>query len=274
MQKIHGPEGMRVWQGFRSNAYLDNRSEFVDKLGELIIPATMQMKGPAGMLGYFSSLLPNSDLTLPDHIALEIYESEEISKQVNQTSSSGKAYHVLQKSFFDFVENDEGSKSKFSQPSAFQGSIDFSQAYYLFQNEINWLDNKTNIFCAKRLPHISADAMLEHIQQVIPDWLDKNINVNGSILICEKDYVLYWEHSKYWDSGLSATSLFPRLSSVLGKPIINGKPLLRSVPPLHTLDYKGLKMEESSSIDIRVISAKVAHTKPIFNATAMRNQAC
>lgn len=264
MQKVHGPEGIRVWQGYRNETYLNNRADFVNKLGALVLPITMQTKEPVGLLGYFTSLLPNSDFTLPDQIALELYESPESCTQANHTTTSVNSYQVIQNDSFNFCQDGDIPVSKFNLPIAYENTINFGQAYYLLNNEINWRDNKTNIFCAKRPPHISPTEMQTHIQQVIPSWLAKNSNVNGSILVCEKDYVLYWEHSTSWDSGLSANSLFSLFSEVLNKPLIAGKPLLRSVPPLNAQDHPGLKIEESSSVDIRVICTKFNPATPIF----------
>lgn len=257
MKKIHGPQGIRVWQGYRNTKYLDNSSSFMNELGELVIPATMQMLEQVGLKSYFPSILPPSNFILPDEIALEMYDSPQSYLTATESTILGKAHKAILNNTFNFSDQNDIPKSTASFPVAFENKIILGQPYYLCDNEINWRDNKTNIYCAKRLPHISPEKMIAHIQDVIPDWLGNNINVNGSILICEKDYVLYWEHSKFWDSGLSLTSLFPMFSSVLSKPVLEGKPLLRSVPPLNTLDYRGLKIESGSSLDVRVIGAPI-----------------
>lgn len=260
--KAHGPQGIRVWQGYRSEIYKDKREKFVNALGELFIPITVQMMEPIGLRSYFPAILPESNFTLPDEIALMSYSSQEDYYKATRTTTPGKAYSVLHGNFFNFSYSAGIPKSKSDFPIAYENKIELGQPYYLCDKEIDWRDNKTTVYCAKKLPHVSTENMLAHIEKTIPVWLKKNININGSILICEDEYVLYWEHSTFWDSTKSLSSLFPSFSEVLQRPTLSDKPLLRSIPPLNTRDYNGVEVSSGSNLDIRLIDNTIHKKLP------------
>lgn len=256
MKNAHGPQGIRIWQGYRAKRYLDSRQRFIDTLGELFIPATVQMMEPIGLKSYFPTILPESKFRLPDEIALVAYDSQDTYYRATKTTTPGRAYGALHGNVFNFSSEDEIPKSKSAFPIEYQGALTFGQPYYLCDNLVDWRDNKTNIYCAQRSPNISKEDMLTHINDIILVWQKQNVNVNGSILVCEADYVLYWEHSKFWDSNDSLSSLFPFFAPVLQRPVIAGKPLMRTVPTLNTFEYDGLSVEAGSNLDIRLIDKK------------------
>lgn len=264
MKNAHGPQGIRVWQGYRAERYLNRRDDFIDTLGKLFIPATVQMMEPIGLKCYFPTILPESDFLLPDEIALVGYDSQDSYYGAAKTTTAGRAYGALHGNVFNFSRDGDIPWSKSDFPQKFSNEITIGQPYYLCDKAIDWRDNKTNIYCAKRLAQVSTQEMIEHIQSIIPVWQQQNINVNGSILVCEKNFVLYWEHSTFWDSDKSLSSLFPFFAPVLEQPIISGKPLLKSIPALNTFDYEGLSVSEGSNLNVRLVGDYQKSKRSLF----------
>ncbi|WP_448548886.1 hypothetical protein [Thalassotalea fusca] len=244
------PTGFRVWQGYRSEGYLNRRDDFVEKLGTLFIPATVQMMEPLGLIGYFPAILPDTGFKLPDEIALVLYGSQEDYKTASRESTSGRAYGALHGAVFNFSRGGEIPKSKSAFPQKYEGELELGTPYYLRDDEIDWRDGKTKVYCARRHPDISLAEFTKHIKSVIDAWSKQNaLDIDGSILVCEADYILYWEHSK------SSKSLFPYFAPVLNYPMLADKPLLRSVPELNTVPYEGIDVQAGDNLDVRLLAS-------------------
>ena len=54
------PDGIRVWRGFRSRSFFDNRAKFDCFVGTVFVPQTAQQMEPLGLRAYFPALLPDS----------------------------------------------------------------------------------------------------------------------------------------------------------------------------------------------------------------------
>lgn len=262
MIKIHGPQGIRVWQGYRAANYKNNRENFIKTLEDLLFPITVQMMEPIGLRSYFPALLPESSFTLPDEVALIAFASQEEHQRVKHSTTAGKAHNALQSSIYNTSNSTDIPVSKSDFPIAFEHKLEFGQPYYLCNKEINWRDNKTSLYCAKRLPHISPTKMIQHIQSVIPAWVNQNTNINGSILVCEKDFVLYWEHSTFWDSEPSFSSLFPFFAPVLERPVISGKPKIKKIPALNATVSNYLTINSGEIFDIRLMETTIHKSLP------------
>lgn len=255
----HGPQGIIVWQGYRSEKYKNNRDKFIKTLSDLFIPRTVQVMEPIGLCNYFPTILPDSNFTLPDEISLVSYSSKDHYQEVIKATLASKVYDALRSHIFNFSSLTNIPQSKSDFPLVWESNVDFGQPYYLCDSEINWRDNKTKVYCAKRLPHIPPKKMLIHIEKTIAVWRSKNTHINGSILVCEKDFVLYWEHTSVCASAEAISSLFPLFAPVLQRPIISRKPAIKNVSPLDIDDYNEL-FAVGCSLDIR-LQEKNIHTE-------------
>lgn len=239
MSKAHKPNSIRIWKSYRTNNDTINHERFIDVLGGLFIPTTVTVMEPTGLHNYFSARKVESETSLSDEIALLAYLP--LDNKANATATVN-AYGALYRAFFNFSSLSELPESKSDAPVAYKKSIEVGQPYYLCDDSIDWCDNKTRLYCAKKLPQVTTRQMLGHVEKVIPEWQKNNGTINGSLLVCENDYVLYWEHSSFRDTASSVNSLFPFFSSVLQSPIISDQRTLRTIPYLNPKQHKAFQV--------------------------------
>lgn len=252
-------DGIRVWRGFRSRAFLSNRTGFEEKIGSIFVPQTAQQMEPLGLAAYFPALLPDSraisndvNLKIPDEIALVVYPSNEIYKRATGESVAGRAYGLLHSTVFNFDTESEPHipKSTSDFPEQWHNNWQENKSYYLTDEEIDWRSGATWTLAAKPREDILSPPFRDAINSSIDDWQSSShANINGAIICICSEYLLYWEHNTADDD---TQSLVPKLLSLLEQPFISKKADLTKVPPAFTTHDYGVKMTEGDVFDVRV----------------------
>ncbi len=101
---------------------------FVERLGQLFMPFTVQMQRQYGLTAYLPAVLPESkESTIPDEVALVFYRTQECYHEAKR-SVGGRAYSELHELVFDMP----ASRSGFPKLLA-ADEITPDQPYHLFE---------------------------------------------------------------------------------------------------------------------------------------------
>lgn len=251
------PDGIRVWRGFRSRSFFDNREEFESIIGSIFVPQTVQQMEPLGLKAYFPALLPNSIsfgsndtfLKIPDEVALVVYPSKEIYQHAVEFSVAGRAYGLLHRPVFN-VNDPEIPASKSGHPEPWTGVLNWDTPCYLTPEAIDWHAGVTRLLVAKPGRHSTAEEFLEQLNNIIRGWLLKRKKIfNGCIICANPQYLLYWEHREVDNE---QGSLLPLLLEILEKPYINRMASPVIVPPAFHEPDEGVDMKAGDFLDVRV----------------------
>ncbi len=255
------PHGIRVWRGFRSRHFFNNRAGFDSKIGRIFVPQTAQQMEPLGLCAYFPALLPNSIhpgsngrfLKIPDEIALVVYPSREIYDNAVKHSVAGRAYGLLHSSVFNF-NDPKIPPSQSGYPEAWSGELNWDTPCYLVSNAIDWRSGVTRLLVAQPERNNIAENFLEQLNNIIHDWLlTAKKNVNGSIICASSEYLLYWEHREV---DTEQGSLLPLLLKILDTPYINSTARPVVVPPAFQQPDEGVDISAGDFLDVRVDTCK------------------
>lgn len=263
------PDGIRVWRGFRSRAFIDKKEDFDKKVGSIFVPQTAQQMEPLGLCAYFPALLPDSIppdtsnpgpndlapndifLKIPDEIALVVYPSKEAYEKATTESVAGRAYGLLHVPVFNFDDKDPAiPPSKSGDPTPWSGELVWDVPCYLVPDAIDWQSGVTRLLAAKPAIKFEGDDFLDRLNDILRGWLMKrDENIDGSIICACPDYLLYWEHRKVdTDDG----SLIPMLLDLLETPYINKSSSPVIVPPAFHEPDKGVDIKVGDFLDVRV----------------------
>lgn len=256
-KRLSKPEGIRVWRGFRSRSYFDNRPGFDKVIGSVFVPQTAQQMEPLGLNAYFPALLPDSIppgsndqfLKIPDEIALVVYPSKKCYEHAINSSVAGRAYGILHWPVFN-VSDPEIPPSKSGHPEPWSGGLNWDSPCYLVPDEIDWRAGTTRLLAAKPAHKESSEKFLKKLNDIVRGWLLKrDKNINGSIICVTPDYLLYWEHREY---DKEADSLIPLLLDILETPYLNNKAKPAIVPPAFHEPDEGLKISAGDFLEVHV----------------------
>lgn len=190
------PDSVRVWRGFKLKEL--NVETYYSKLGEVLIPTTIQMQSTLGLTAYLPTVLPYEKFeTIPDEIALVFYESKDVYQHTFKTTA-GRAYGLLHSAIFDFHE--EASKSDF--PILLNEGVEWEQPYYLFEDCPDWQAGKTRVLVGAR----KASQETEEFKDILFNALKqlqtlRPVGLDGVYFVVSNEYVVYWEH---WDDEATA----------------------------------------------------------------------
>jgi hypothetical protein len=120
----------RFWRGWKIESL--SSQAFQAGLNARLLPMTVGVGGGKGLVGYLPFLYPENNGTLPDEVALVIYQDEP-SYQAIRSTPEGKAYGDLHWEFFDKAR---GSGSLVPEPYA--GRIENQKAYDVLQSDADW----------------------------------------------------------------------------------------------------------------------------------------
>ena len=251
------PCGIRVWRGFRSRAFFNDREGFDKIIGEVFVPQTAQQMEPLGLCAYFPALLPDSIppgsndqfLKIPDEVALVVYPSKEYYQRAATSSVAGRAYSLLHWPFFNGYDPDI-PRSQSGHPEPWAGTLDWDVPYYLVPDAIDWRSGVTHLLVARPLFSMKPEVFCEHLNTVIRDWLEKRErHINGSVIFACPEYLLYWEHR---EMDCDHDSLIPRLLPLLESPYLNSAATPVIVPPAFHEPDEGVNIRVGECLNVRV----------------------
>jgi len=132
---------VRVWIGYALAGLLatNGRQYFYQQLGDIFIPATVELMAPLGLRAYIPSVLaPARHAVAPDEIALVFYRSEAEYQRACHESCAGRTYGALHGALFSFIAHRGRPASHSAFPLPFNGMPAQSGAIELFDRATDW----------------------------------------------------------------------------------------------------------------------------------------
>ena len=140
---------VRVFRGRKKTGV--RRDIFVEHLGQLFMPFTVQMQRQYGLTAYLPAVLPESkESTIPDEVALVFYRTQQCYHEAKR-SVGGRAYNELHELVFDMP----ASRSGFPKLLA-ADEITPDQPYHLFERSIDWQNGYCRLFVGTRKADVTA----------------------------------------------------------------------------------------------------------------------
>jgi hypothetical protein len=181
-------DSVRVFRG-RKNAGV-RRHTFVERLGQLFMPFTVQMQRQYGLTAYLPAVLPESEeSTIPDEVALVFYRTQDCYHEAKR-SVGGRAYSELHELVFDMP----ASRSGFPKLLA-ADEITPDQPYHLFERSIDWQTGYCRLFVGTRKAEVASDAFLAGVAKAAREVQMDPRSLDAAIFSATNDWVIWWDHS-------------------------------------------------------------------------------
>ena len=181
-------DSVRVFRG-RKKAGV-RRDIFVERLGQLFMPFTVQMQRQYGLTAYLPAVLPESkESTIPDEVALVFYRTQECYHEAKR-SVGGRAYSELHELVFDMP----ASRSGFPKLLA-ADEITPDQPYHLFERSIDWQTGYCRLFVGTRKADAASDAFLAGVAKAARRVQADPRSLDAAIFSATSDWVVWWDHS-------------------------------------------------------------------------------
>jgi len=176
---------------FRGRKKADTRRDmFVQRLGQVFMPITVQMQRLYGLTAYLPAILPESkDSTIPDEVALVFYRTQECYHEAKRCIG-GRAYSELHELAFDM----SASHSEFPRLLA-ADEITPDQPYHLFERSIDWQTGYSRLFVGTRKAGAGSDAFLAGVAKVARQVQADPRSLDAVIFCATSDWVVWWDHS-------------------------------------------------------------------------------
>jgi hypothetical protein len=176
---------------FRGRKKADTRRDmFVQRLGQVFMPITIQMQRLYGLTAYLPAILPESkDSTIPDEVALVFYRTQECYHEAKRCIG-GRAYSELHELAFDI----SASHSEFPRLLA-ADEITPDQPYHLFERSIDWQTGYSRLFVGTRKAGAGSDAFLAGAAKVARQVQADPRSLDAVIFCATSDWVVWWDHS-------------------------------------------------------------------------------
>jgi hypothetical protein len=176
---------------FRGRKKADTRRDmFVQRLGQVFMPITVQMERLYGLTAYLPAILPESkDSTIPDEVALVFYRTQECYHEAKRCIG-GRAYSELHELAFDM----SASHSEFPRLLAADEIIP-DQPYHLFERSIDWQTGYSRLFVGARKAGAGSDAFLAGVAKVARQVQADPRSLDAVIFCATSDWVVWWDHS-------------------------------------------------------------------------------
>jgi hypothetical protein len=185
---------VRVFRGRKRN-HLD-RNTFLDELGNIFMPITIQMQRLYGLTAYLPAVLPETKRKdIPDEVALVFYRTQNSYRDAKRCAG-GRAYSELHDLVFKMSE----SISAF--PEHFRGRIEPGATYHLFLKSVDWQKGSSRLCVATRRARVDQRTFLDGVGRVASQLQIHRGALDAVIFCPSANSLLWWEHS-------SRTSLKP-----------------------------------------------------------------
>jgi hypothetical protein len=202
-------DAVRVFRG-RKNRPL-KRSVFVEKLGTVFMPMTVQMQRLFGLTAYLPAVLPETKSEgMPDEIALVFYQTQGAYREAKRCVG-GRSYSELHQLLFDM----KASASSF--PEMFTGEVQPDKAYHLFPKSVDWQIGSARLYAGTRRSKLKETGFLKRLGQVATDLQKVPGSLDGVIFCATNDWVVWWEHSS--ESTPEANTRFNEIAVELFSPV-------------------------------------------------------
>jgi hypothetical protein len=230
------PNAVRVWRGFRSRSLTP--AKFLDKLGAVFIPSTVQLQPPLGMTAYLPAVVPDEKpSSVPDEIALVFYESQDVYRETFQTLG-GRVYAELHGSVFG-----QASRSDFPiliDAASDSGKLEPDTPYHLFDQETDWQHGSCKVLVGVR----KKTQQVEAFHKAVLNWIKRErdrapLGLDGAIVCVSDDCLTYWEH---WRDQTVARETNIESLGKLVTPVMLEDAQPATVSPSLTSPFAGLRI--------------------------------
>jgi len=178
-------DAVRVFRGKKRV----KRSEFIEKLGTVFMPMTVQMQRLFGLKAYLPAILPETKSEgMPDEIALVFYQTQAAYHEAKRCVG-GRSYSELHQLLFDM----KASKSSF--PEMFTGEVQPDKPYHLFPKSVDWQIGSARLYAGTRRSKLKETGFLKRLGQVATDLQKAPGSLDGVIFCATNEWVVWWEHS-------------------------------------------------------------------------------
>src|SRR5947208_1220669 len=178
-------DAVRVFRGKKRV----KRSEFIEKLGTVLMPMTVQMQRLFGLKAYLPAILPETKSEgMPDEIALVFYQTQAAYHEAKRCVG-GRSYSELHQLLFDM----KASKSSF--PEMFTGEVQPDKPYHLFPKSVDWQIGSARLYAGTRRSKLKETGFLKRLGQVATDLQKAPGSLDGVIFCATNEWVVWWEHS-------------------------------------------------------------------------------
>jgi hypothetical protein len=179
------PDAVRVFRGRKREEL--SHDVFLEKLGTVFMPITVQLQRLYGLTAYLPAVLPTDHPAgLPDEIALVFYRTQE-AYHFAKRCVGGRAYSQLHDLVFDMP------KSPSSFPAAFAGEVQLDQAYHLLPGQVDWQGGRSRVYVGTRNTTLAPEAFRAEIAARAAG-LRKTPAVDAVILCATPDWLVCWTH--------------------------------------------------------------------------------
>ena len=227
-------DSVRVFRGRKKTGV--RRDIFVEHLGQLFMPFTVQMQRQYGLTAYLPAVLPESkESTIPDEVALVFYRTQQCYHEAKR-SVGGRAYNELHELVFDMP----ASRSGFPKLLA-ADEITPDQPYHLFERSIDWQNGYCRLFVGTRKADVRPDAFLAGVAKVARRVQADPRSLDAAIFSATNDWVVWWDHSP------TATTTGPEHHFEAVANLVHASAARRlRVPPNLFEPYTGLSLNAQS----------------------------
>ena len=180
-------DAVRVFRGRKNRPV--KRSVFIEKLGTVFMPMTVQMQRLFGLTAYLPAILPETKSEgMPDEIALVFYQTQGAYHEAKRCVG-GRSYSELHQLLFDMP----ASASSF--PELFTGEVQPDKAYHLFPKSVDWQIGSARLYAGTRRSKVREAGFLKKLGQVATELQKVPGNLDAVIFCATKEWLIWWEHS-------------------------------------------------------------------------------
>jgi hypothetical protein len=180
-------DAVRVFRGRKNRPV--KRSVFIEKLGAVFMPMTVQMQRLFGLTAYLPAILPETKSEgMPDEIALVFYQTQGAYHEAKRCVG-GRSYSELHQLLFDMP----ASASSF--PELFTGEVQPDKAYHLFPKSVDWQIGSARLYAGTRRSKVREAGFLKKLGQVATELQKAPGNLDAVIFCATKEWLIWWEHS-------------------------------------------------------------------------------
>ncbi len=256
----YDPYGARVWLGYRHLNYAERRDRFVEQLGSIFIPQTVQQMKAVGLHAYFPMVVPDTSGALPDETALVVYPSQDEYRAATRETVAGRAYGALHGTCFNFERDAEIPASYSRFPLPWSGTLEWAQPYSLYDEAIDWHQGRLRTLLAERPDDLSPEEFRTTVADVIALCKERSQS-DMCIVLCEPDFIAVWEHSA---SQCCPSCVIQQLARAVDNPIICDQAQPVMVSPMFTRNDSGVDV---SGMDGKLLDVRLsANTQQIREA--------
>src|SRR5262249_26435894 len=182
---------------FRARKKGDTRRDaFVQRLGQVFMPITVQMERLYGLTAYLPAVLPElHESAIPDEVALVFYRTQECYHEAKRCIG-GRAYSDLHELAFDM----SASHSGFPQLLA-SDTLTPDQPYHLFDRSIDWQTGYSHLLVATRKPGAGSGAFPGGVATVARRVQAGPRLLDAALFSRTSDWVVWCDHSSVGAAG-------------------------------------------------------------------------